>query len=132
LKEIDSGKRQQCDSLDERYQAQAAEVEEQLKSLRQELQSLKSRNPSDETVEIDVDSLVKENAELQARIDELDRRREELGEMVTANQTDCGFLAQWLKREQGSHADPEAIFKELIQKQCAAREELKKLEESVV
>jgi chromosome segregation ATPase len=127
LQQIEAAERRECETLDQQYQAQTAQVEEQLRTLRHELQSLKSRNPSDETVEIDVDSLIRENAELQVRIDNLERRRLELAETVNDNQIDCCFLGQWMKKEQNSHSDAETAFRDLIQKECDAKEELKAL-----
>ena len=117
--------------LDAQRQQQTQKVEEQLKSLRHELQSLKIRDKTDETVEIDVDSVATENEELRTRISELDQKIATLTQWVTDNQTDCVYLGQWLKKEQGTHTDPDTIFKELIQKQCQAREELDKLKNSV-
>lgn len=128
LMETEQTKKKECDALDEINQTQAAKVEEQLKALRSELQSLKTRGKVDETVQLDVDSLVQENAALQARIDDLDKKKEELASIVTANQVDCSFLGQWLKTAQNSHTDAESVFKDLIQKECQAKEELRKLE----
>ncbi|OHS93515.1 hypothetical protein TRFO_11717 [Tritrichomonas foetus] len=131
LKRVEQEKSKECAELDEQRAQQTAKVEEQLKSLRHELQSLKSRDKADETVEIDIDSLVTENEELQRRIDELEKKRLKLAEQVNDNQVDCFFLGQWVKKEQSSHTDADVVFKELIQKQCKAREELAKLKESV-
>jgi hypothetical protein len=96
--------------------------------LKRELKGLKSRFSADETVEIGVDALVRENAGLCAKIEALDRRAEELGKIVLANQTDCRFLGNWLKREQPAHGEPEEVFKALIQRIGAAREELRRLQ----
>lgn len=128
LLETEQKKKKECDALDEVNQSQASKVEEQLKALRSELQSLKTRNRTEETVEIDVDSLVKENAALQARIDDLDKKKAELASVVTENQIDCSFLGQWMKTAQNSHTDADSVFKDLIQRECQAKEELRKLE----
>ena len=130
LVETEQKKRMECEAIDARNQSQAAKVEEQLKALRHELQSLKARDKTEETVELDVDSLVKENSDLQARIDELEKRRVALSQMVLANQIDCVFLGNWLKREQVSHTDADSVFKDLVQKESQAKEELRQLEQA--
>lgn len=127
LAEIEEKKRKQCETIDASNQGQAAKVEEQLKALRNELQSLKSRDKVEETVEIDVDSLVKENADLQARIDELEKRREVLAGMVMANQIDCVFLTAWLKREPKSHTDANSVFRDLMEQEERKKKEFAEL-----
>lgn len=128
LQEILKSKQDECTKLDENQSGQNAQIEEQLKALRHELQSLKSRTRSEDTVEIDVDSLVKENEDLQIRIDDLERKKQELTSIITVNQTDCTYLTKWLKTEQQSHGDIDSVLKELIKKECEARDELARLQ----
>jgi hypothetical protein len=75
-----------CEALDQRHQEQAAQTEEELRWLRKELQGLKSRSPADETVEIDVDALVQENADLRAKIGALERKAAAMAEIVNDHQ----------------------------------------------
>jgi chromosome segregation ATPase len=128
LAEREQQRRRECEALDQRHQEQAAQIEEELRSLRKELQGLKSRSPADETVEIDVDALVQENAELRGKIGALERRAGEMSEIVNDHQVDCLFLGNWLKSEGTGHGDPEKAFQALIQRVCTAREELRRLE----
>jgi hypothetical protein len=118
--------------LDQRHQKQAAQIEEELRSLRKELQGLKSRSPADETVEIDVDALVQENADLRATIGALERKAAEMAEIVNDHQVDCLFLGNWLKSEATGHRDAEKAFQALIQRVCMARDELRRLEAGLV
>jgi hypothetical protein len=77
-----------------------------------------------------VDALIAENRELVARIQDLERRRSALADVVTQNQIDCSFLGTWLKRAQPPRGDPKEAFQELIQKECQAKDELKRLNAS--
>lgn len=130
LQRVEKQKRDEVAELDAQRQQQTQKVEEQLRSLRHELQSLKTREKTDETVEIDVDSLVRENQELQSRIEALDQKKQTLSSWVNENQIDSLFLGQWLKKEQPSHTDADSVFKELIQKHTQAKEELDRLLQS--
>lgn len=131
LQRVEKQKSEEVAELDAQRQQQTQKVEEQLKSLRHELQSLKTRDKTDETVEIDVDLLIRENQDLQSRINDLDKKKQALSKKVYDNQIDSSFLGQWLKKEQASHTDADSVFKELIQKHTKAKEEIDKLQKSI-
>ena len=130
LYRVECQKEKEVAEIDDQRNKQTEKIENQLRSLRHELQSLKTRDRNEETVQIDVDSLVRENKELQDRIDEMDRKKLALAQLVNDHQTDCAFLGKWLKKEQVAHTDPDTVFRDLIQKQCNAREELAQLKKN--
>jgi chromosome segregation ATPase len=124
-------RRHECELLDQKHQEQAAQIEGELRSLRKELQGLKSRSPADETVEIDVDTLIQENADLRAKIQALERTAAEMATVVHDNQVDCLFLGNWLKKAPQKADDAEKVLEELTQRERSAREELRRLEEGL-
>ena len=128
LKIVEESKAMECKAIKEEQQKQTQAVEEQLKALKKELSTLKARNPTDETVvDIDVDSLIKENETLQSRYNELQKRNKELQGMVNTYQEECAYLANWLKTETRSHGNPETTFKQLQQLYNTKEEEYKAL-----
>ena len=128
LKIVEESKALECKAIKEEQQKQTQAVEEQLKSLKKELSTLKARNPTDETVvDIDIDSLIQENETLQSRYNELEKRNKELQRMVNTYQEECAYLANWLKTETRAHGNPEATFKQLQQLYNTKEEEFKAL-----
>ena len=126
MKQKESEKIDELEKINKQNSVKTTEIENELKSLRQELQSLKRRDTVNETVEIDVDILIKENNELQARVNELENKKKELSDLVYQQQVDCSFLVQLLKKEH-QHKDPDTIFKDLIQKELELKDELERL-----
>ncbi|KAH0785122.1 hypothetical protein GPJ56_011068 [Histomonas meleagridis] len=127
LSQILESKSKEWATIDEQNKAKTADIENQLKSLRLELQSLKKPTVA-ETVEIDVETLMTENTALQTRAEQLEERKKELQNIVMKNQIDCSFLADWIKKEQPTKKNADTVFKELIQKELEAKEELAKLQ----
>lgn len=115
LRIIEESKASECNNIKDQQQKQAQECEAQLKTLKKELSTLKARGHADETVTIDIDELIAENDQLQARYNELVRQKKELSAIVNRNQTDCAYLANWIKTEGKSHLQPEMSYKQLQQ-----------------
>ena len=127
LRIIEESKANECASISEEQQKQTQAVEEQIKALKKELGSLKARTHTDETVNIDVDSLIKENETLQERYNELEKRNKELKGMVNTYQEDCAYLSNWLRTESRPHGNPEATFRQLQQLYNTKEQEYKAL-----
>jgi len=127
LKDLCKIRASECQKIELEQQNLMASFEEQLKSLKKELHSLKSHVRSEETVEIDVESILQENLDLEHKLADLETKKIGLSKIVLRNQTDCSFLAAWLKREGRSRTDHETAFKGLIQIQCEKASELESL-----
>lgn len=127
LRQKENEKMDKLNKINEQNNVKTNEIENALKSLRQELQALKRKETVSKTVEIDVDVLIQENNDIKSRNDELDVKKKELSELVFQQQVDCNFLVQWLKKER-SHKDSDTIFKELIQMELNLKDELEKLQ----
>ncbi|EAY19838.1 hypothetical protein TVAG_129460 [Trichomonas vaginalis G3] len=115
LRIIADSKASECDSIKKEQDKQTEDCKSQLKTLKKELSTLKSHGHVEETVTLDIDHIIAENDQLQSRYNELCKRGEELSAIVNKHQTDCAFLANWLRSEGRSHVQPEVSFRQLQQ-----------------
>lgn len=127
LRIIEETKANECRAIRDEQQELMRKNEDQLKALKNELQSIGSRTIKDSKLEIDINKLVEENQSLEKKLNELKDINSMLRETSNKYQEECSYLVNWLKKETKSSGDMNKILQDLIDLEKKKRDELEEI-----